>query len=242
MVELSKGQKQSLTSKKSGYSRSKNQLQHEVAVQDIVVEEMVPPKQSEKGLIEVEVKSSKRSKPIEMPTFPKSVPAVEEPNEKMPDKNSLRSSHSVVKKNAVPEEPPKQEIVINEPSVPNDNIPVEHEQPEQQPEDNDFSSQDFYLSLNVDTLDVTYKLCDDFGAVFKPYISLTVPGTEPVKFPIFNIDEEKLNVSDIVNNDTSQNTSLNISNLGGGDRSTFININEKKYFYKAVRYISNLYL
>jgi len=106
-------------------------------------------------------------------------------------------------------------------------------------EEIDYSATDFYLKIYMDFLDVTYKLCDDFGAVFKPYVLITIPGNDPVKIPIYNIDEEKLNISDMGLNE-SQNTSLNLStsNIMGTQGSVYLNNNnnaEKKYLYKTMK-------
>lgn len=104
---------------------------------------------------------------------------------------------------------------------------------------NNYSTEDFYLKINIDYFDVTYKLCDDFGAVFKPYILLLMPGNEAVKIPIYNIDEEKLNISDIGGNGDSANTTLNMSTYVNNQNTQISTIqcnssSEKKYFYKTV--------
>jgi hypothetical protein len=55
------------------------------------------------------------------------------------------------------------------------------------------SSNDFYLKINIDSLDITYKQCDDFGIIFKPFLEVGVTGQELSK--ISTIEEEKLNLS-----------------------------------------------
>lgn len=118
-------------------------------------------------------------------------------------------------------------------------------------EEIDFSNTDFYLKFYIDFFEVTYKLVDDFGAVFKPYILISIPGTESVKIPIYNIDEEKLNMSDLGggNMDTSMNLStsniLSTSNYMGTQNNMGTQGNthdNKKYQFKAVIKLIIIYL
>jgi len=60
----------------------------------------------------------------------------------------------------------------------------------------------FYVQIHIESIDISYKLCDDFGSSFKPYLEITMPGNPTEEYHIFtmvNMDEEKLNVSDIGN-------------------------------------------
>jgi len=58
-----------------------------------------------------------------------------------------------------------------------------------------------YIQIFVENLDVSYKLIDDFGSVFKPFIEVIVPENNPQRIQILSLDEEKLNNSNYDNSD-----------------------------------------
>ncbi len=68
-----------------------------------------------------------------------------------------------------------------------------------------------YVQVFIENLEVTYKLIDDFGAYFKPFIEIGMPETNPEKITILSLDEEKVNNSYYSDND------MNSSHISLGD-------------------------
>ncbi len=65
----------------------------------------------------------------------------------------------------------------------------------------------FYVQIHIESIDISYKLCDDFGFSFKPYVEVSIPSNPTEEFKVFNLDEEKLNISD--------------NDIGGNNRISF---------------------
>ena len=95
------------------------------------------------------------------------------------------------------------------------------------------------LRIEVEYLEITYKLCDDFGLVFKPFIQILVSENDPVElYTVRTNKHDKLNMSDISmsdNNSSVLSQNLNLSGDGsilGGESSGC-----KIYSFKEVIYM-----
>jgi len=97
------------------------------------------------------------------------------------------------------------------------------------------AEQDLKIKIEVDSLEITFKHCDDFGAIFRPYIQINVPENDPVVIQIYQGgNEDKLNVSDVSNND-SHNISQTLNLSGNGSiLGGFGEYGEKYYNFKEV--------
>ena len=81
------------------------------------------------------------------------------------------------------------------------------------------SKGNFIIKVFVDYLEVTYKLCDDFGSYFKPFIEIVYEHQRKVLYQ----SDEKLNTSNLsdnadVKNNNDTNNSFNMNNLSGIER------------------------
>ena len=62
---------------------------------------------------------------------------------------------------------------------------------------------DFFIKIWIETLEISYKLCDDFGNIFKPFVEMIFDKQSKT---MNTMDEEKLNLSNV-----SENADVNIS-------------------------------
>lgn len=102
------------------------------------------------------------------------------------------------------------------------------------------SKGNFIVKVFVDYLEVTYKLCDDFGSYFKPFVEIVFEHQKKVLYQ----SDEKLNTSNFsdnagVSNNNDTNNSFNINNISGIERSKSKLINsstgkERYYPFKIV--------
>lgn len=86
--------------------------------------------------------------------------------------------------------------------------------------------QDFFLKIWIETLEISYKLCDDFGNFFKPFVEVIFDRQNKT---INTMDEEKLNLSNI-----SENADVNISynaNIPKKSVSNFLNNPKERFYY-----------
>jgi hypothetical protein len=96
----------------------------------------------------------------------------------------------------------------------------------------------FYLKIHIETLDITYKQCDDFGTIFKPFLELKIIGQEA--FKINTIDEEKINLSCDLSNISNDQESSKYDRM-----KSFISmksnnnegVKDKKYTFKTVNFL-----
>ena len=57
---------------------------------------------------------------------------------------------------------------------------------------------EFLISIKIEFLEVTYKLCDDFGSIFKPYLEIHMDDVPPIRINVYKPeDKDKLNSSSI---------------------------------------------
>ena len=72
----------------------------------------------------------------------------------------------------------------------------------------------YLVKVFVDYLEISYKLCDDFGRFFKPFVEINFENQKK----ILNYSEDKLNtsnLSDLSLANTSMNNSFNLNDLSG---------------------------
>jgi len=94
------------------------------------------------------------------------------------------------------------------------------------------SCREFFIKIWIETLEITYKLCDDFGNFFKPFVEVIFDKQSKV---LNTMDEEKLNLSNI-----SENADVNISynaNIPIGHKKSGMNSQilpkERFYYFKS---------
>lgn len=94
------------------------------------------------------------------------------------------------------------------------------------------SCKEFFIKIFIETLEITYKLCDDFGNFFKPFVEVVFDNQNKV---LNTMDEEKLNLSNI-----SENADVNISynaNIPIGHKKSGMNSailpKERFYYFKS---------
>lgn len=96
---------------------------------------------------------------------------------------------------------------------------------------------DYFIKIYVDYLEVTYKLCDDFGTKFKPFIEINY---ENQRKTLYMLDERmnNSNLSDINDtNNTDLNNSNNVINLSALERNNVVNnmiSKDKSFTFKVV--------
>ncbi len=96
---------------------------------------------------------------------------------------------------------------------------------------------DYFIKIYVDYLEVTYKLCDDFGTKFKPYIEINY---ENQRKTLYMLDERmnNSNFSDINDvNNSDLNNSNNVINLSAIERNHAVNnviSKDKSFSFKIV--------
>jgi hypothetical protein len=98
---------------------------------------------------------------------------------------------------------------------------------------------DFLIKVFVEFLEITYKLCDDFGNYFKPFVEVVFDSQKKV----LSFSDDKLNTSNISdnagNNNTDMNNSFNMNNVSGFERMKSQGTSsgkEKFYQFKTVIY------
>ena len=92
----------------------------------------------------------------------------------------------------------------------------------------------------IDSLEITYKLCDDFGSYFKPFIEIVFGNQSK----IISYLDDKLNSSILSDNasginNTDMNNSFNLNNVSEVERfksqaNASSNVKEKYYPFKTV--------
>jgi len=112
------------------------------------------------------------------------------------------------------------------------NFDIPGEEPMEQ--NDDIIADEFIFKVSIDILEINYKLCDDFGNRFKPYIEINFEDYSPLKINIISSeDKDKLNTSlntstngevnsSLINFDP--NASLNSSNI-----NTSLSISPSKF-------------
>lgn len=109
----------------------------------------------------------------------------------------------------------------------------------------------FHVQIWIESVDISYKLCDDFGFSFMPYVEVKMPNNPIEEYHLFSLDEEKLNTSDIyepgspVRGSAIMNYNERSSILGGdmmglSNSSTFNNSNLSKLSLSPIRSRSSL--
>lgn len=93
------------------------------------------------------------------------------------------------------------------------------------------SASKYYIRLYIDYIDICYKLCDDFGAVFKPYLEVAVGNGDSVK--VSSSDEDKLNSSAISDIDLNNSMNNSIIRSGGNICNTSTIGKEKTIYFKS---------
>jgi len=88
---------------------------------------------------------------------------------------------------------------------------------------------DFSLKIFIESFEVSYKLCDDFGLIFRPFIEIKTPNESPIQIHTNDQENEKSRMSDRSNN-TSMNQSLNLSSLSFIEGDSI----ERTYYYREV--------
>jgi hypothetical protein len=93
-----------------------------------------------------------------------------------------------------------------------------------------------YIRISVECIDITYKLIEDFGISFKPYLEISVPNQEIFKVYPCDMDLDRSlnasNISGLLDNDTSMNLS---QNLKSNTSTSFIMGKERSYPMKFVK-------
>jgi len=69
---------------------------------------------------------------------------------------------------------------------------------------------EFLIIIRIDYLEVTYKMCEDFGNSFKPFLEIHMDDYPLIKIPENKSDSNKLNSSSISSGGT-RDDSLNMS-------------------------------
>jgi hypothetical protein len=93
----------------------------------------------------------------------------------------------------------------------------------------------FYLKLNIDSLDITFKQCDDFGIIFKPFLEIQITGQEAAK--INTLEEEKLNLSfSSISNENDNSRYDKLKSFISGKSIINNSSKEKKFNFKAVNF------
>lgn len=89
--------------------------------------------------------------------------------------------------------------------------------------------EDFFVKIWIETLEISYKLCDDFGNFFKPFVEVIFDKQSKI---LNTMDEEKLNLSNI-----SENADVNISYNANIQKKSGINSailpKERFYYFKS---------
>ena len=109
---------------------------------------------------------------------------------------------------------------------------LEFSSQEAYPTENSMEKLDFSLKIFVEAFEVSYKLCDDFGLIFRPFIEIALPKDTPTSIHLSQNEGDKgENIMD--KSAMSDRSSLNLSNLGSMIEGDSI---ERTYYYKEVYY------
>lgn len=140
---------------------------------------------------------------------------------------------------------PDKEELPEEPGRPKENSPMKARRKPSTNELNNSiieeikSTTDFVLKITLETLEITYKLCDDFGNFFKPFIEIAFDKTVKT---LNTMDEEKLNLSQ-----NSENADVNISynaNIPSSIKKSGVNsqlVPKERFYYfqSSVEFFGN---
>lgn len=157
---------------------------------------------------------------------------------KKPDKNNNQTQANSPEKNLIAPSSNKPERTLNNLN----NIPTTQmsTQPTPSPKSslNSFNNlgSKIYIRISIECVDITYKLIEDFGISFKPYLEISVPNQEIFKAYPTDIDLDRSlnasNISGLLDNDTSMNLS---QNLKSNTSTSFIMGKDRNYPMKFVK-------
>ena len=88
---------------------------------------------------------------------------------------------------------------------------------------------EFLISIRIEFLEVTYKLCDDFGNIFKPYLEIHMDDVPPMRINVFKPeDKDKLNSSSISTGGGSGSLDLSMNDINNSIINTVSSITPSK--------------
>ena len=92
------------------------------------------------------------------------------------------------------------------------------------------SNSDFFIKIWIETLEISYKLCDDFGNFFKPFVEVIFDKQSKT---MNTMDEEKLNLSNISENaDVNISYSANMPSMRKSGTNSALLAKERFYYFK----------
>lgn len=99
---------------------------------------------------------------------------------------------------------------------------------------------DYCIKIYIDYLEITYKLCDEFGSHFKPFIEINYENNKKTIY----ISDEKISDSNLSDqndlNNSDLNTSNNIINLSAIHKNQVVNASiakDKCFSFKNVLFL-----